>query len=61
MTRFNGSIIVFLGDIVVLVLIMLVIMMVKFYVMEYHFPYNTILGQAWIHGMKAIPSTYYKK
>lgn len=24
-------------------------------------PYNTILGQAWIHKMKVMPSTYHQK
>ena len=36
-------------------------MNVRFSVVSDHLPYNTILGRAWIHKMKAIPSTYHQK
>ena len=36
-----------------------VIQQVLFSVVEDLGPYNAILGRAWLHAMKAIPSTYH--
>ena len=33
---------------------------VRFFVIEDFSPYNTIMGQLWLHKMKAILSTYYQ-
>ena len=33
---------------------------VKFSVIEDLSPFNAILGRAWLHGMKSIPSTYHQ-
>lgn len=52
---FNISITISLGDIMLSVFVRLVNMMFK------HFSYNVILGRAFIHDMKIIPSTYHQK
>ncbi|KAL6320610.1 hypothetical protein AAG906_008610 [Vitis piasezkii] len=57
---FNGASTMSLGDIVLLVQVGPVTLNVQFLVVEDLSPFNTILGHAWLHGMKVIPSTYHQ-
>ena len=61
LTSLNGLTTWYLGEIVLPVEVDSIAMNVCFSVVSNHLPYNTILGQAWIHKMKATPSTYHQK
>ena len=58
LTGFNGSQTTSLGEITLPVAAGPVTIFVLFYVIEDPCPFNIILGRAWIHAMKVIPSTY---
>ena len=57
---FNGASTTSLGDIVLPVQVCLVTLNVQFSVVKDLSPFNAILGCAWLHGMKVIPSTYHQ-
>ena len=60
LSGFNGSSTTSLGDVTLLVQAGPVILNVLFSVVENLSPFNAILGRTWLHGMKAIPSTYHQ-
>ena len=60
LSGFNGSSTTSLGDVTLLVQAGPVILNVLFFVVEDLSPFNAILGRTWLHGMKAIPSTYHQ-
>lgn len=60
LSGFNGSSITSLGDVILLVQAGPVTLNILFSVVEDLSPFNTILGRTWLHGMKAIPSTYHQ-
>ena len=57
---FNGATTLTVGDIALPVEASPVIQQVLFSVVEDLGPYNAILGQAWLHAMKEVPSTYHQ-
>ena len=57
---FNGATTLTVGDIAFPVRAGLVTQQVLFSVVEDLSPYNAILGQAWLHAMKAVPSMYHQ-
>ena len=57
---FNGATTTTLGDVTLLVKAELVTQQVLFSVAEDFEPYNAIVGQTWMHSMKAVPSTYHQ-
>ena len=57
---FNGATTVTLGDVVLPVKAGPVTQQVMFSIVEDLGPYNAIMGQAWLHSMKAIPLTYHQ-
>ena len=57
---FNGATIVTLGDAVLPVKAGPVTQQVLFPIVKDLGPYNAIIGRAWLHSMKAIPSTYHQ-
>ena len=57
---FNGSTIVTLGDVALPVKAGPMTQQVLFSIVEDLRPYNAIMGQAWLHLMKAILSTYHQ-
>ena len=57
---FNDATTVTLGDIVLPIKAGLVTQQVLFLIVEDLGPYNAIMGRAWLHSMKAIPSTYHQ-
>ena len=60
LSRFNGATTLTVGDIVLSVKAGPVTQQVLFSVVEDLGSYNAIVGQAWLHAMKAIPSTYHQ-
>ena len=60
LSGFNGATTLTVGDIAFPVQAGLVIQQVLFSVVEDLGPYNAILGWAWLHAMKEIPSTYHQ-
>ena len=60
LSSFNGVTIVTLGDVELPVKVGPVTQQVMFLIVEDLGPYNAIMGQAWLHSMKAIPSTFHK-
>ena len=58
--RFNGATTLTIGDIVLPVKAGPVTQQVLFLVVEDLGPYNAIVGWAWLHAMKAVPSTYHQ-
>ena len=60
LSRFNGATTLTVGDIALLVKAVPVTQQVLFLVVEDLGPYNAIVGRAWLHAMKAMPSTYHK-
>ena len=60
LSRFNGSSTTSLGDVTLPVQAGPIILNVIFFVVEDLSPFNAILGRTWLHGMKAIPSTYHQ-
>ena len=57
---FNGATTATLGDVVLPVKVRPVTHQVLFLIFKDLEPYNAIIGRAWLHSMKAIPSTYHK-
>ena len=57
---FHGSSTLIVGDIVFPTRAGPVTQQVLFSVVEDLGPYNAILGRAWLHAMKAVPSTYHQ-
>ena len=60
LSGFNGTTTLTVGDIVLSVKVGSVTQQVLFLVVEDLGPYNAIVGQAWLHTMKAVPSTYHQ-
>ncbi|RVW74933.1 Transposon Ty3-I Gag-Pol polyprotein [Vitis vinifera] len=60
LSEFNNSSTTSLGDVTLPVQAGPVILNVLFSVVEDLSPFNAILGRMWLHGMKAIPSTYHQ-
>ena len=57
---FNGATTLTIGDITFSIKAGPVTQQVLFSVVEDLGPYNAILGRAWLHGMKVVPSTYHQ-
>ena len=60
LSSFNGATTLSVGDITFSVKAGPVTQQVLFSVVEDLGPYNAILGRAWLHSMKAVPSTYHQ-
>ena len=60
LSRFNEATTLTVGDIAFHVQAGPVILQVLFSVVEDLGPYNAIMGRAWLHAMKAIPSSYHQ-
>ena len=60
LSRFNGATTLTMGDIALPVKAEQVTQQVLFSIVEDFGPYNAIVGRAWLHAMKAIPSTYHQ-
>ena len=60
LSGFNGATTLTVEDIAFPVQAGPVTQQVLFSVVEDLGPYNAILGQAWLHAMKAVPSTYHQ-
>ena len=60
LSGFNGSTTLTVGDIALSIKAGHVTQHVLFSVVEDLGPYNAIVGQSWLHAMKAIPSTYHQ-
>ena len=60
LSGFNGATTLSVGDITFSVKAGPVTQQVLFSVVEDLGPYNAILGRAWLHAMKAVPSTYHE-
>ena len=60
LSGFNGATTLTVGDIAFPVRAGPVAQHILFLVVEDLGPYNAILGQTWLHAMKAIPSTYHQ-
>ena len=60
LSGFNGATTLSVGDITFSVKVGLVTQQVLFSVVEDLGPYNAILGRAWLHALKAVPSTYHQ-
>ena len=58
LSGFNEATIVTMGDITLPVRAGLVVQQVLFLVIEDLGPYNAIIGRAWLHAMKVVPSTF---
>ena len=60
LSEFNGVTTLTMGDIALPVKVGQVTQQVLFSVIEDLGPYNAIVGWAWMHVMKAVPSTYHQ-
>ena len=60
LTSFNGASIVSLGDVILPVQVGPITLNVRFSIVEDLSPYNTIMGQVWLHKMKVISSIYHQ-
>ena len=60
LSRFNGVTTLTMGDIALPLKAGPVTQQVLFSIVEDLGPYNAIVGQAWLHTMKAVPSTYHQ-
>ena len=60
LSGFNGATTLTVGDIVLSVKARPITQQVLFSVVEDLGPYNAIMGRAWLHAMKAVPSTYHQ-
>ena len=60
LSGFNGVTSVTLGDVTLPVKVEPVTQQVLFSIFEDLGPYNTIMGWAWLHSMKVIPSAYHQ-
>ena len=61
LSKFNGATTLTMGDIALPIKVRPVVQQVLFSVVEDFRPYNAIVGRAWLHAMKAVPSTYHQK
>ena len=61
LSRFNRATTLTMGDIALPVKVGQVVQQVLFSVVEDFKPYNAIVGRAWLHAMKSVPSTYHQK
>ena len=59
LSSFNGATTVMMGDIALPVKVGPIIQQVLFSVVEDLGLYNAIVGRAWLHAMKVVPSTYH--
>ena len=57
---FNGATMLTIGDIALPVKVGPVTQQVLFSVVKDFGPYNAIVGRAWLHAIKAVPSTYHQ-
>ena len=60
LSYFNGATTVTLGDATLLVRADPVTQQALFLIVGDLGPYNAIMGRAWLHSMKAVPSTYHQ-
>lgn len=60
LSGFNGSSTTSLGDVILPVQAGPIILNILFSIVEDLSPFNAILGHMWLHGMKAILSTYHQ-
>ena len=60
LSRFNGATTIMMSDIALLIKARLVVQQVLFSVVEDLGLYHAIVGRAWLHAMKAMPSTYHQ-
>ena len=60
LSGFNGATTLTVGDIVLSVKAGLITQQVLFLVVKDLGPYNAIVCRAWLHAMKAVPSTYHQ-
>ena len=60
LSGFNGATTLSVGDITFSVKVGPVTQQILFTVVEDLGPYNDILGRAWLHAIKAVPSTYHQ-
>ena len=60
MSGFNGATTVMIGDIALPFKAGPVVQQVLFSVVEDLGPYNVVVGRAWLHAMKFVPSTYHQ-
>ena len=60
LSGFNGETTLTVGDIALLIKAGPVTQKVLFSMVEDLGPYNAIVGRAWLHTMKAVPSTYHQ-
>ena len=60
LSRFNGAMTISLGDVVLPVQADPVTLNIQFSMVNDLFPYNAIMGCAWLHKMKIVPSTYHQ-
>ena len=60
LSGFNRATTLTIGDIVLSVKVKPVTQQVLFSVVEDLGPYNSIVGRAWLHALKAVPSTYHQ-
>ena len=59
LSGFNGATTLTLGDVTLLVKVGSITQQVLFSIFEDLGPYNAIMGRAWLHSMKAVPSAYH--
>ena len=57
---FNKATTIMLGDVALLVKARPVTQQELFSIVEDLGPFNAIMGQAWLHSMKVVPSTYHQ-
>ena len=60
LSGFNRATIVTMGDIALPIKVGQVVQQVLFSVVEDLGPCNAIVSRAWLHAMKAVPSTYHQ-
>ena len=60
LSRFNGAMTISLGDVVLPIQVGPITQNVQFSVVEELSPFKAIMGCAWLHSMKVIPSTYHQ-
>ena len=60
LSGFNGATTTTLGDVALPVKAGSMTQQILFSIVEDLGPYNSIMGRAWLHSMKVIPSTYHQ-